>query len=276
MMDSYNAGASQFAGGGFMPSQGQADGGGLNSPAQKRAGSQTSTLRAVTIKQLFDGAQNSSDDIHMVDNQEIQNVTLVGKLLSCDELSTQLKLRLDDGTGTAEVCHWIDADQEPEQLAQKKADWRPGVYARVHGNMRNFENKRTIVAFSIRPIVDFNELTYHLLSCMFQHAYFTTGSATAPAPMGGLGPSAQMAPTMPQYGGDQAGGANMTPVQRAVIGIFQKADSTSSQGITTGDLANALAGQFSAQEIQNAVTHLVEEGHVYTTIDEFHFRFSGS
>ena len=44
-------------------------------------------------------------------------VTLVGKITSCDELSTQLKLRLDDGTGTAEVCHWIDSDSEPHQVS---------------------------------------------------------------------------------------------------------------------------------------------------------------
>ena len=29
---------------------------------------------------------------------------------------------------------------------------------RVHGNMRTFESKRTIVAFNIRPIMDFNEV----------------------------------------------------------------------------------------------------------------------
>ena len=38
-------------------------------------------------------------------------MTLVGKLVSCQELATQLKFMLDDSTGTVEVCHWIDSDE---------------------------------------------------------------------------------------------------------------------------------------------------------------------
>ena len=41
----------------------------------------------------------------------VWQVTLVGKLVSCQELATQLKFVLDDGTGTVEVCLWIDNDE---------------------------------------------------------------------------------------------------------------------------------------------------------------------
>lgn len=44
-------------------------------------------------------------------NPFVVQVTLVGKLVSCQELSTQLKFGLDDGTGTVEVCYWIDTDE---------------------------------------------------------------------------------------------------------------------------------------------------------------------
>ena len=40
-------------------------------------------------------------------------------------------------------------------------------------------------------------------------------------------------------------------------------------------VTKALAGKFSNQQIHQAVTHLVDEGHLYTTIDEFHFKFAG-
>ena len=55
------------------------------------------------------------------------------------------------------------------QLAQKKADWRLWSYVRVHGNRRTFESRRTIVAFNIRPILDFNEVSaQNCWACMTQ------------------------------------------------------------------------------------------------------------
>ena len=34
----------------------------------------------------------------------------MGRIESVNELATQLKFVLDDGTGKIEVCHWIDND----------------------------------------------------------------------------------------------------------------------------------------------------------------------
>lgn len=45
------------------------------------------------------------------------------------------------------------------QMAQRKADWRVGVYVRVHGHLRSFENKKSMVVFSLKTINDFNEVS---------------------------------------------------------------------------------------------------------------------
>lgn len=44
------------------------------------------------------------------------------------------------------------------QLAQKRNEWRAGTYVRVYGHMRTFNNAKSMVAFNIRPITDFNEV----------------------------------------------------------------------------------------------------------------------
>lgn len=44
-------------------------------------------------------------------------------------------------------------------MAQKRADWRVGVYVRVHGHLRSFENKKSMVVFSLKVINDFNEVS---------------------------------------------------------------------------------------------------------------------
>ena len=67
--------------------------------------------------------------------------------------------------GSLQLCTliWHCIPSRGVQLAQKKADWRAGVYVRVHGNVRGFEGKRTVVAFNVRPLLDLNEV--RMLTC---------------------------------------------------------------------------------------------------------------
>lgn len=38
------------------------------------------------------------------------------------------------------------------------AEWRTGIYVRVHGKISEFDNKKSIMAFQVRLITDFNEV----------------------------------------------------------------------------------------------------------------------
>lgn len=49
------------------------------------------------------------------------------------------------------------------------------AYARVWGRLKAFNNKRHVGAHVIRPIVDLNEIQYHLLEATVVHLYFTRG-----------------------------------------------------------------------------------------------------
>ena len=55
-------------------------------------------------------------------------------------------------------------DQESEELmVQRRAEWREGKVVRVVGQLRMFNNSRSIVAYNIQPLADFNEYTFLLL-----------------------------------------------------------------------------------------------------------------
>jgi hypothetical protein len=45
------------------------------------------------------------------------------------------------------------------QLQQRKAECRVGVYVRVHGHLRAFGGEKSIYAFNIRPVKDYNEVS---------------------------------------------------------------------------------------------------------------------
>lgn len=46
---------------------------------------------------------------------------------------------------------------------------------RVHGHVRAFAGKRSVVAFRVTPIADMNELTTHLLEVIYAHAHLVRG-----------------------------------------------------------------------------------------------------
>lgn len=262
---------SQFGGGGFIAGGSQeAVAAPAASPQQTKKYSNNQTLRAVTVKQLVDGTANTPDDQYKVDGVDLDNVTLVGKILSVQEQATNLTIVLDDGTGRVELKYWIDSD-ETEQLAQRKAQWKEGVYVRVHGHLRAFGGEKSIVAFSIRPVTDFNEVTYHGLQVIFQHLHITKGNAFPAA--GGVKPEAPSPMQIVQQNGyaAAANGAGvdadgMNPVQKAVSDVLASSASVS-EGLTIEEIASRLGNKYDVQAIQQTMTWMLDEGHAYTPGD---------
>lgn len=52
---------------------------------------------------------------------------------------------------------------------------RTGVYVRVTGSVKPFNDALNVVAFDIHPIKDFNEITFHHLEAAFVHLETTRG-----------------------------------------------------------------------------------------------------
>ncbi|KAF8072483.1 RPA2A [Scenedesmus sp. PABB004] len=287
----------QFAGGGFMPSQAndQGFGGGAGSGGRSR-GSSAVTLRTLTIRQLVKAVANTDDDVFKVDGVELNNVTVLGKIVGVKDSNMNLTLTISDGTGTMELDHWISDDSDVT-AANKKAEWRAGVYVRAFGHLRRSQHSHApnLQAFNVRSITNFNEVTYHFLRCIFEHLHITKGGAGAPgqarrAPRGcrrppGLAGGAGMAGLGAPGGGAAAGGWGGAggatayagaaggagdPCSAAVMAIIQAANSDN--GAHKHELYTKLSGQYGKAAIDAAIESLTSEAHVYTTCDDDHFK----
>lgn len=64
--------------------------------------------------------------------------------------------------------------------------YRTDHYVRIIGNIKTFQNKRTVTAGHIRAITDFNEVFYHKLDAVHTHLQITRGPGAA----GGAGAGA--------------------------------------------------------------------------------------
>ena len=128
----------------------------------------------VTVKILATACQaaSTSDEPVRVHGQELQNITLVGKILSLEAGTTSFNYVLTDGTGQVEVKKWIDDENVDSMIELAKE----GRYVRIFGNVRSVNGNHIVQSFTIRPITDFNEVTFHNLEVIYVHNFFTKDS----------------------------------------------------------------------------------------------------
>jgi replication factor A2 len=300
------ASASQFAGGGFMPSDANAaDGqtGARGSMGSQKKSSSQHTLRPVTVKQLRDccSSADQDPDTFMVSGQQLHNIVVVGKVVSIAEQSTSVQLVIDDGTGKAEVKFWLDSaesaagDQglDDPHGASSRSEWKKGTYVQIFGHLRVFQGTKHIVAFTIRPIHDKNELTFHLLDCVYTHLHTvskTQGSVQVTGQKRIMGPGAglddkpafqqqqqQANPMANLYDANAISNMGMSPVQRGCYDAFHAPEVVHmDNGLSFNDLRQKLGNQFTEPQLRQAIKDLADDGHVYTTIDDNHFKGTGA
>nr|ADE75749.1 unknown [Picea sitchensis] len=274
-MQSQSDGGSLFSGGGFMPSQAtQVNEGGFSSV--RKSGTATGLL-PLTVKQISQATQKPSDENSnfTIDGVDVNNVTLVGMVFNKEERVTDVSFYLDDGTGRMEVKRWVNDAMESAEMA----DVQNGSYVRVHGHLRSFQNKKLVNAFSVRPVTDFNEVTFHSLECIFVHLYNmkVQGGATQPnsASPVAKGPPTPFSntPSHNQFmspGPVSVGGAK--DLNRMVQSIFEEpANLAIEHGVHVDDVVRRLHG-FTKKQIMESIAFLINEGYIYSTIDEDHYK----
>lgn len=249
------------------------------SPSAKKK-FESQSLLPVTIKQLKSATEQESK--YVVDGKILSQITFVGLVLNMEVQSTNINYNIDDGTGHLQVRVYIDMDEpDPVQL-------REGQYVRVIGNLRKLGGEMSVVAFQLRPIKDHNELTFHMLEVVHTHLQSTRGPAEGPpgaAHAGSGGPVkleggggggggggalsssySRGAPVVAGGGGDLGIGK----VQNAVLQIFNQ-NAADQNGVAISFVCDRLPS-IPAAEIRKNVEFLCNEGHLYSTIDEEHYR----
>uniref|UniRef100_A0A671PKA6 Replication protein A 32 kDa subunit-like n=1 Tax=Sinocyclocheilus anshuiensis TaxID=1608454 RepID=A0A671PKA6_9TELE len=133
-------------------------------------------------------------------------------------------------------------------------------------------NNRSLVAFSVRVLEDMNEVTSHMLEVVNAHVQQSKPQKT----MGGGG-GMNVMPSMSSIGSTGSySGAGMMLVnvslsvnQNQVLSLIKSCHEP--QGISMQDLKQKLSSM-SVTVIRQIVDFLSNEGHIFSTIDEDHFR----
>lgn len=266
-------GAAASQGGGF-----QVENSGPDGQAKSNYGKQS--LIPVTIKQLKNAAQSPGGDANfVVDGRDLYQVTIVGLIQAAEEQATSLQFTVDDGTGSIMVKMWIDTDAD-ESFAERRAQWKEGVIVRVVGQLRQFNHVKSIVAYGILPITDFNEYSFHFIDVVHTHLRHTKGPVptAATSTVGGAasGMGQQGAAAMTGATSTNAGfayGNSMSNLQELVLKYFTSHGAGADAGCSIEQVAGALSSSgVTKAQIREIVDFLSNEGHLYSTIDDDHFK----
>ncbi|XP_059752230.1 replication protein A 32 kDa subunit isoform X2 [Balaenoptera ricei] len=144
----------------------------------------------------------------------------------------------------------------------------PETYVKVAGHLRSFQNKKSLVAFKIMPLEDMNEFTTHILEVVNAHMMLSKSNSQPSA-----GRASISNPGMGEagnFGGNSFMPTNgLTVAQNQVLNLIKACPRP--EGLNFQDLKNQLQ-HMTVASIKQAVDFLSNEGHIYSTVDDDHFK----
>ncbi|PPR03617.1 hypothetical protein CVT24_007733 [Panaeolus cyanescens] len=259
----YYGGNGGAGGGGYLQSPFSASG----SPSGGRQRTEIQeSLRSLTIAQLNKASQLHSEADWKVDDMEIGQVTVVAHVVSMQTQTTNTVYVLEDGTGQIEARHWID-----EGTGSRLGDIKENRYIRVVGLLKVFGKKRYINVSLVRGVEDPHEIYFHMLDAISTTLTVERGQTSMTSPS----KAALASPGMSAYSAtnsvhqDQL--AHFQGLNRMIMQFILEQPPTD-EGIHVAAIAKAIGPSgYDPKKISDALDELMDQGHVFTTIDDSHF-----
>jgi len=222
--------------------------------AKKQGMRKNQNIVAVTIRSVLnmqgEGVQIADTPVHMV--------VICGIVRGVEESSSKTVYTIDDHTGVIDVTQFHE-----EEDAAGMGGVAEGLYARVHGTVRNSGGNITVLSFKIQQVEDPNMITTHILEVIHHRMKLQQilTKKEGGASTGGAQPV--LANSSLQQRG--AGGSAAELVCDAIRSFG------SANGVNKQMMRQALAGKLAAATIDETVEQLLGDGMIYSTTDEDHF-----
>jgi len=237
-------------------------------PSKGSAGS-SKTKKQNIVPVMINEVLSAPEDGLVVEGMEVGMVTVCGKVNTVERAATKTTYHLEDNSGTLEVVQWVDE-------GSAGAEHNEGDEVKVVGSVRTQGEKKHVMAFKISAVSCKAEWDAHLLQVVYSKLKlrqlnqgsnggamdFQTTGLTNSMMGGGLGMGSSSAPSS----GQSFGHKNYDLVYALIK------SSTEEQGVDRDHINQQVRTKMSKQEMDAALDYLSSEGHIYSTIDEDHFK----
>lgn len=252
-------------------------------------------LIPVTIRMLLNATSTTNSggtgQLALPDGRDISTIKFIGAVRNAEEQSTHVRYEIEDGTGLIEVKQFIDesTDNSFTRDEREKIISGDGLYVRVIGQLKDFNDSNSVVAFSVRTISTGNELTHHMLEVVYSgekykrdHGGAIGSSGMMPNPFGTNAPLSSPVPTNANNLSMMGGSAPLNLQQNSSNDPNQTMYDTVLQFIRDHDeedLGTEISKcindlQYSEAQIRESIDWLSSQGLVYSTVDETRFKFA--
>lgn len=126
------------------------------------------TILPVTIKQLHNAEKPEGDDIFKIDGHDVGLVKVVGQIFNCQTNDNFFSFRVEDGTDSIDGRVWFETDL---YNSEKRHEWKEGSYVTIIGQIKSFNEKKSLTAKRIRLVTDYNEIAYHNVESLYVHLH---------------------------------------------------------------------------------------------------------
>ncbi|KAG7353801.1 replication factor A [Nitzschia inconspicua] len=263
-------GGGDYGGGGYNPSYGGGGGGTQDSTEKKRRSYDEQTLIPVTLGMLSKARtdlSNGDGSLVLEDGRPLHSVKFIAAVRSVEDSSTTIVYQVEDGTGLMDVKQWLDDNNDSSTVMEmRKQTMKDNIYIKVIGQVKEFENNKMVIANTVRPLSTGNELTHHFLEVLYTSEKFKRAdSIVAPPP--------KMASTTlgGNFGNAPFGAGGEEDARRNRVFLVFKENDNGEVGASV-DLCVQLLPDMSEAEIRKHLESLSEEGNLYSTIDENHYK----
>lgn len=206
-----------------------------------------------TVSQLLSAWE--ANDVFMIGDTEINQVSLVGVITRIVPFVANILYSVDDMSGPPmDVKYWTDTE-DPHVL---KTTFSPGTYVKVSATLHTFQGQRSLVALNMRRLDDLNEITSHMLEVVQAHMQLGGVANGDGNSVHGGGPSTAHTETN-----------GLTTTQNHVLNVVKSF--SAHEGIRFQDLLRR-CGCFTVSNIRLSLKFLLNEGYIFSTIDEEHFK----
>ncbi|KAL5259971.1 hypothetical protein ACHWQZ_G010179 [Mnemiopsis leidyi] len=259
-----NATGGGFGGGFNAGDQSFTSPGGSRKPGNSN---KPTSLMPVTVAMMLQADHNPADDIFNYKGVDIHLVTFVGTIRDITEASTSISYKIDDYTGPPiGVRKFIQEGEEDTSNLP-----RTHTYVRVYGHLRSLNDQRNVIAFKVTPLTSHNEISVHMLEVIRAHLRLKKGFSSngTGGSMAGTTNGTFSNGNSHSNGDDSMSG--LGPAQKSVFAALKK--STSDIGMSIMEISK-ITSHLSVTQIRSAIEFLSNEGHIYSTVDDEHYKLT--
>ncbi|XP_011607457.2 replication protein A 32 kDa subunit-like [Takifugu rubripes] len=209
----------------------------------------TLQILPVTVSQLLSAPQ-VGHGAFVIGYLELHQVSVVGVVRRSAHYDTNVQYCVDDMTGPPLlVKQWVGEEATPIC---------PGTYVKVTGCLRGGSDQKVLLALNVRCLQELNEITSHMMEVVQAHMQLF-----------GKAFDVNMNPTA----GPGAGGVlpiGLSTIQGEVLHVI-RTYAASGDGIGIHELKTQL-GFLSSTDLRTSLAFLLNEGHIFSTVDQHHFK----